>query len=144
MVKIFSKMAAIDSGEAAPSSSSSKEPSSRGSNSEEECEEHAHQLITPTLDASGRVNKKFVVDLIAFYKRQKRLPTLTATKIIREAGELFRRGGSLIEGDLGKDDVINICGDVHGQFFDLCRILDLHGMPSERNQVSEERILKGV
>lgn len=26
-----------------------------------------------------------------------------------------------------------ICGDVHGQFYDLCNIFDLNGLPSETN-----------
>ncbi len=57
------------------------------------------------------------------------------SRILRDAKQLLMLQPSLVEIDLGKDDVVNICGDIHGQFFDLARIFHLYGMPSERNQV---------
>ncbi len=49
-----------------------------GQNSEEDDEEEV--APTPTLDTGGRVTKKFCVELIQFYKQQRRLPTQTALK----------------------------------------------------------------
>ena len=76
---------------------------------------------TPTLDAGGRVTEEFAVQLVRFFKRQRRLPSMTVRKILREAKEHLAAQPSLVEVELGRDDVLNICGDIHGQFYDLAR-----------------------
>ena len=76
---------------------------------------------TPTLDAGGRVTEEFVVQLVRFFKRQRRLPSMTVRKILKEAKEHMAAQPSLVEVELGRDDVLNICGDIHGQFYDLAR-----------------------
>ena len=98
--------------------------------------EKADEVIpkTPRLDSNGCVDQEFVLDLVDFYKQQLRLPTPTATKILQDSKALFRTQPSLVEIELGKNDVINICGDIHGQFFDLAKIFDLFGSPGPENQ----------
>ena len=46
---------------------------------------------------------------------------MTVRKILREAKEHLAAQPSLVEVELGRDDVLNICGDIHGQFYDLAR-----------------------
>lgn len=89
---------------------------------------------TPRLDAKGQVNLKFVEELIPFFKREQRLPMLTVHKIVADATNLFAKEATLVDVDLGRDDVLNICGDVHGQFFDLAHIFELRGLPSRSNR----------
>ena len=91
-------------------------------------------LETPTLDASGKVTRSFVENLIEFYRQEKRLPTLTIHKILKDAKELFQSEPSLVDIELGRDDVVNICGDIHGQFFDLANIFEIFGKVSEQNR----------
>jgi hypothetical protein len=65
--------------------------------------------------------QEFVLGLIRFYKQQRRLPTVTAKKILSDAKAYFIAQQSLVDVHVGRDDVINVCGDIHGQFFDLAR-----------------------
>ena len=112
----------------AASSSSEDEDSSSSSN---------EPIVVPVLEAGGRVSQKFINNLVSYYVQQRRLPTSTVLRIIKDSKSLFSQQPSLVDIRLGMDDKVNVCGDIHGQFFDLVRIFELFGQPSERNQVSQ-------
>ena len=38
-----------------------------------------------------------------------------------------RKDPLLVDVELPEDSIINVCGDVHGQFYDLIKILKLRG-----------------
>ena len=40
---------------------------------------------------------------------------------------------SMVSHELGDDEEITVCGDTHGQYFDLIHIFDINGNPSETN-----------
>ena len=88
----------------------------------------------PALNDDDTVDADFLGDLVDFYKRQRHLPASTLHKILREAKAFFKKQPSLVKVDLGFDDVINVCGDIHGQYFDLCKIFDMCGEASESNK----------
>lgn len=66
-------------------------------------------------DTTKRFHKKFaymlVLDIIALLKQLETLEYI----------------------HLKDDEKITICGDVHGQYYDLCHIFDMNGMPSREN-----------
>ena len=50
-----------------------------------------------------------------------------------QARDLFKSLPSLVDVDIAPEAAITVCGDVHGQFYDLLHIFELNGLPSEDN-----------
>lgn len=46
---------------------------------------------------------------------------------------MFGELPTLVEITVPPGKKFTICGDIHGQFYDLCNIFDLNGLPSETN-----------
>lgn len=40
---------------------------------------------------------------------------------------------SLVDIPIAPEEHFTVCGDVHGQFYDLLNIFSLNGMPSDKN-----------
>ena len=53
--------------------------------------------------------------------------------MIQRVKEYYEKKESLIEINVENDADFTICGDVHGQFYDLINIFSLNGNPSETN-----------
>jgi serine/threonine-protein phosphatase 5 len=53
--------------------------------------------------------------------------------MILKVKEFYEKKESLVEIKVGDDDEFTVCGDVHGQFYDLINIFELNGYPSVKN-----------
>lgn len=73
-------------------------------------------------NSSSVPNWKFLKD---FFIKEGVLPKRDCLAIINKATELFRREGNLIE----FSDPVTVVGDIHGQFYDLLKMLDVGGNP---------------
>lgn len=76
----------------------------------------------------------FLSDLIAHLRTPgNTVHPVDAVKIVQEAIELLKSLPSLVEITIEQGKTFTVCGDVHGQFYDLCNIFSLNGLPSPQN-----------
>ena len=81
----------------------------------------------------GAIDLSFVRGLMDLYKSQKRLPRKYIYEILMDIIPLLRSLPTLVDIDIPAGAKFTVCGDVHGQFWDVCNIFQLNGMPSEEN-----------
>lgn len=80
------------------------------------------------------VTQEFIDSLIKLFKDGKQIPRKYLFAIVMQAMKLFIEEPSLVDIDLAaksKDAKITVCGDTHGQFYDLLNIFNTNGYPSE-------------
>lgn len=81
----------------------------------------------------GKVTSKFMQDLLDWYKNQKKLHRKYAYQILLDVKAWFMAQPSLVDITIPEDSKFTICGDIHGQYYDLLNIFELNGLPSETN-----------
>ncbi|KAL5582610.1 hypothetical protein UlMin_015052 [Ulmus minor] len=75
----------------------------------------------------------FVKKMMEDFKNQKCLHKRYACQIVLQTRELLRPLPSLVDISVPDGTHFTVCGDVHGQFYDLLNIFELNGLPSEEN-----------
>ncbi|KAI7687113.1 Serine/threonine-protein phosphatase 5 [Sarcoptes scabiei] len=81
----------------------------------------------------NKVTKEFVEELIEYFRCEKKLHRKYAYKIVLDARELFVKSKTLVDIEIPKGQKFTVCGDIHGQFYDLLNIFKLNGLPSQQN-----------
>ncbi|XP_037072171.1 serine/threonine-protein phosphatase 5-like [Pollicipes pollicipes] len=86
----------------------------------------------PALE-DGRVTVQFMADLMRWFKDQKLLHRKYAFKILLDIKQYLLQQPSLVDVAIPEQSKFTVCGDIHGQFYDLMNIFELNGVPSEAN-----------
>ncbi|XP_020884516.1 serine/threonine-protein phosphatase 5 isoform X1 [Arabidopsis lyrata subsp. lyrata] len=79
------------------------------------------------------VTLDFVKTMLEDFKNQKTLHKRYAYQIVLQTRQILLALPSLVDIPVPNGKHITVCGDVHGQFYDLLNIFELNGLPSEEN-----------
>ncbi|WOG98406.1 hypothetical protein DCAR_0417748 [Daucus carota subsp. sativus] len=79
------------------------------------------------------VSLEFVKNMMEDFKARKCLHKRYAFQIVLQTRDMLRALPSLVDIHVPNGKHFTVCGDVHGQFYDLMNIFELNGLPSDEN-----------
>ncbi|KAL1957669.1 hypothetical protein VTO42DRAFT_5646 [Malbranchea cinnamomea] len=77
------------------------------------------------------MTQEFIDDMIERFKNGKKIHKKFAFKIVRAVKDIVYNEPTMVEIGVEKGTKLTVCGDTHGQFFDLLEIFRLNGYPSD-------------
>ncbi|KAI8617507.1 serine/threonine-protein phosphatase 5-like protein [Chytriomyces sp. MP71] len=86
----------------------------------------------PHLPASG-ITAEFCKDMLSHMEDQKKLHRKYVYQIMLATKAIFEAAPTIIDIPVPEGKKITVCGDIHGQFYDLLHIFKMNGLPSEDN-----------
>ncbi len=87
----------------------------------------------PVLNDIKDITLEWVTNLITYLKDEKRLHKKYVIKLIKALIPYYKKQPSMIEVNLPEGQHITVCGDIHGQYYDLLNIFKINGNPSPTN-----------
>ncbi|KAL8131920.1 serine/threonine-protein phosphatase 5 isoform X2 [Apium graveolens] len=79
------------------------------------------------------VTLEFVKNMMEDFKARKCIHKRYAFQIVLQTRDMLRALPSLVDINVPNGKHFTVCGDVHGQFYDLMNIFELNGLPSDEN-----------
>lgn len=79
------------------------------------------------------MTQEFIDDMIQRFKNGKKIHKKYVFQIIKAVRDIVYDEPTMVEMDVAADTTLTVCGDTHGQFFDLLEIFRLAGYPSDKH-----------
>lgn len=76
---------------------------------------------------------EWVISLMEEFKNQKPLHKKYVVQILLQIKQILSALPTVVDVIIPDDDEITVCGDVHGQFYDLLNIFEMNGLPFPSN-----------
>eukprot|EP01012_Entosiphon_sulcatum_P041649 TRINITY_DN55537_c0_g1_i1.p1 TRINITY_DN55537_c0_g1~~TRINITY_DN55537_c0_g1_i1.p1 ORF type:complete len:470 (-),score=79.18 TRINITY_DN55537_c0_g1_i1:64-1473(-) len=96
----------------------------------------AEDIVVPESYAGPRadtITPEFVREMMLYFKEQKLVHRRYAYAIVLAGYKVLQQCANVVDVAVPKGKHITVCGDVHGQYYDLVNIFELNGYPSEEN-----------
>lgn len=78
-----------------------------------------------------KMTQAFIDDMIQRFKDGKKLHRKYVYQIVLAVKEIVHAEATMVEVEVPEGETMTVCGDTHGQFFDLLNIFKLNGSPSD-------------
>lgn len=82
-------------------------------------------------EAGYTISASFVEQMMDQFKAEKKIHIRFAFEIVMGCLKVLQQLPTLVDVEIPQDGAFTVCGDVHGQFYDLLNIFNLNGIPSE-------------
>lgn len=82
---------------------------------------------------SGEITDEFCKELMEWQRKEKTIAKRYAYEMVFDMIKLLRGLTTLVDIEVPDSGAITVCGDVHGQYYDLMNIFEMNGLPSEDN-----------
>ncbi|TVY65680.1 Serine/threonine-protein phosphatase T [Lachnellula suecica] len=79
------------------------------------------------------MTQEFIDDMIERFKNGKKIPKKYVYQIVIAVKKIVYDEATMVEMEIPKDATMTVCGDTHGQYFDLMELFRLNGFPTEKH-----------
>jgi serine/threonine-protein phosphatase 5 len=87
----------------------------------------------PVYEKGDPITHEWVVKLLEYLRLENRFHKRYLWNLLIAVKDILKELPSLVDVPIPDDQEFTICGDVHGQYYDLLNIYKLNGYPSEKN-----------
>ncbi|TVY46517.1 Serine/threonine-protein phosphatase T [Lachnellula cervina] len=79
------------------------------------------------------MTQEFITDMIERFKNGKKIPKKYVYQIVIAVKNISYDEATMVEMEIPDDATMTVCGDTHGQYFDLMELFRLNGLPTEKH-----------